>query len=174
MAFTTPRTWTDGELVNASIMNGHIRDNFNAMGPHLLVRKTADESVTSSTVLQDDDSLLFAIPANETWEFTMTMLWTAPVGFDMKWTFTWPGTGVVTTSWPLAGGTNPVIQTVNVSGTESDLDAIISTLQMTTFHGSVANGGSPGTFQFRWAQDTSSATPAVVKANSTLWGVKLA
>lgn len=29
MAPTTPRTWTDGELVTASIMNAHVRDNFN-------------------------------------------------------------------------------------------------------------------------------------------------
>lgn len=28
MAFTTPRTWVTGELVTASIMNTHVRDNF--------------------------------------------------------------------------------------------------------------------------------------------------
>lgn len=28
MAWTTPRTWTTGELVTASIMNTHVRDNF--------------------------------------------------------------------------------------------------------------------------------------------------
>lgn len=27
MAWTTPRTWTDTETVNASIMNAHVRDN---------------------------------------------------------------------------------------------------------------------------------------------------
>jgi hypothetical protein len=27
MAFTTPRTWTDGELVTASMLNAHVRDN---------------------------------------------------------------------------------------------------------------------------------------------------
>ena len=29
MAWTAPRTWVTGELVTASIMNAHIRDNFN-------------------------------------------------------------------------------------------------------------------------------------------------
>ena len=31
MAYTTPRTWTDGELVNKSIMDVHVRDNFVAV-----------------------------------------------------------------------------------------------------------------------------------------------
>lgn len=31
MAWTTPRTWTDTETVNASIMNTHVRDNLNEL-----------------------------------------------------------------------------------------------------------------------------------------------
>lgn len=33
MAWTTPRTWTTGELVTAAIMNAHIRDNQNTLNP---------------------------------------------------------------------------------------------------------------------------------------------
>jgi hypothetical protein len=33
MAWTTPRTWTTGELVTAAIMNAHIRDNQNVINP---------------------------------------------------------------------------------------------------------------------------------------------
>ena len=34
MAWTTPRTWVAGELVTASIMNTHVRDNLTALlGP---------------------------------------------------------------------------------------------------------------------------------------------
>ena len=40
------RTWTDGELVTAAIMNPHVRDNLDSMGPHSIVRKTADQSVS--------------------------------------------------------------------------------------------------------------------------------
>ena len=29
MAWTTPRTWTDGEVVGQTIHNAHVRDNFN-------------------------------------------------------------------------------------------------------------------------------------------------
>jgi len=34
MAWTTPRTWSTGEVVTASIMNTHIRDNLNAAFPN--------------------------------------------------------------------------------------------------------------------------------------------
>lgn len=36
---------------------------------HIQAIKTIDESVNNSDVLQDDDALLFAIGANETWRF---------------------------------------------------------------------------------------------------------
>lgn len=31
MAWTTPRTWTTGEIVTAAMMNTHVRDNLNAL-----------------------------------------------------------------------------------------------------------------------------------------------
>ena len=31
MAFTSPRTWVAGELVTASLLNTHLRDNLNAL-----------------------------------------------------------------------------------------------------------------------------------------------
>jgi len=33
MAWTTPRTWTTGELVTAAIMNAHVRDNQGVLNP---------------------------------------------------------------------------------------------------------------------------------------------
>ena len=38
MAWTTPRTWTAGELVSASIMNTHVRDNLDALAAPLVTR----------------------------------------------------------------------------------------------------------------------------------------
>ena len=34
MAWTTPRTWTDGEIPTAAILNTHITDNLNALSTH--------------------------------------------------------------------------------------------------------------------------------------------
>lgn len=36
MAWTTPRTWTDGEVVNASLLNAQIRDNLEEVSPAVL------------------------------------------------------------------------------------------------------------------------------------------
>jgi hypothetical protein len=36
MSWTTPRTWTDGELVTAVMMNAHVRDNMNALRDYML------------------------------------------------------------------------------------------------------------------------------------------
>ena len=33
MAWTTPRTYTTGEVITAAILNAHIRDNFNETAP---------------------------------------------------------------------------------------------------------------------------------------------
>jgi len=51
MAWTTPRTWTAGELVTATLLNTHLRDNLNALKalPAQGVNKTADTWTTSST-----------------------------------------------------------------------------------------------------------------------------
>lgn len=33
MTYTTPRTWSAGETVTASLMNAHLRDNLNSISP---------------------------------------------------------------------------------------------------------------------------------------------
>lgn len=48
MAWTTPRTWTTGELVTAAIMNTHVRDNFNTT-PAALVTALGDLTPATGT-----------------------------------------------------------------------------------------------------------------------------
>jgi hypothetical protein len=51
MAWTSPRTWSTGELVTASIMNTHVRDNLNALKtpPKGKVTLTGNVSTTSTS-----------------------------------------------------------------------------------------------------------------------------
>lgn len=53
MAWTLPRTWVDGELVNAALLNAQIRDNLNyLLAPNVAYLKTAAGVLTTtSTVL---------------------------------------------------------------------------------------------------------------------------
>lgn len=55
MAWTTPRTWTDGEVVTASIMNTHIRDNLLELraAPTCRVYRSTSLSLTGTVTLVD-------------------------------------------------------------------------------------------------------------------------
>ena len=87
MAWTTPKTWSAGETLTAANFNTHIRDNLLAINNHVHVRKTADQSVTSSTALVDDTHLTFAIAANEEWIFQLA-LWQSTGAGGMKFQMT--------------------------------------------------------------------------------------
>lgn len=50
MAWTTPRTWTTGEVVTASIMNTAVRDNFNETGPAVVFSASPGHLVGNEAV----------------------------------------------------------------------------------------------------------------------------
>ncbi len=56
--WVTPRTWTAGELVTASIMNAHVRDNLNALktpaGGYSVLNSGADIQTTSTSFTDID------------------------------------------------------------------------------------------------------------------------
>jgi len=172
MAWTAPRTWTDGELVTKAIMDPHVRDNFLAVGPHLVVRKPSDESVTSSTVQQNDDHLVMAVAANEVWRFEyMLRVDKGPGGMDIAWTF--PTAGYFSAQWMHGGtvdvhtGTSPTADQGLATGTAGDI-------AVAYIVGVYANGANAGNLQLQFAQNASNGVAAIMKTNSTLWAVKLA
>ena len=176
MAWTNPRTWTDTELVTAAIMNPHIRDNLNAV-PHLAVRKSADESLSSNTTLQNDDNLLLAVGVNEVWQIKLGILYRSTTTADFKMAFTFPSGEITASALASVGsvagyvrfeGSSPAAGSASVDG----LSATVSTYF--EIHGVFTNGGSAGNLQFQWAQNASDATATKVMTSSTLWAVKLA
>ena len=50
MAWTTPRTWADGEIPTAALMNTHIKDNLNAVSTHTHSGAAGDGSAALSGV----------------------------------------------------------------------------------------------------------------------------
>ena len=50
MAWTTPRTWADGEIPTAALMNTHVRDNLNAVSTHTHSGAAGDGSAALSSV----------------------------------------------------------------------------------------------------------------------------
>ena len=173
MAWTAPRTWTDGELVTAAIMNPHIRDNQLAEGPHLHARKSADENVTTTT-LQDDDNFQLTVAANEVWQVTLNLFVVTGAG-GMKSAWSFPASGNLY-GFMLGRDTGTAdfqnqVQSASDTPTVSYLAS--STGRLYHKEALFVNAGTAGTLIFRNALSTASGT-STVKANSTMWVVKLA
>lgn len=145
------------------------------------VRKTADETVTSSTAMQDDDELLFAVGASETWTFDFFIAYTAETS-DIKFVPSVP-TGT-TGRWFLHGlATNAAsttasdIKSTNTAFADGDavsVGGIGSTQTHAHIRGVIVTAGTSGNVVLRWAQAGSNVTGAVVKAGSYLVAVRRA
>jgi hypothetical protein len=149
-------------------------DNFDLLGPHLIARKTIDESLTSNTTFQDDDIMQLPVLANETWKCEFGVWFTGGAG-NLKIQFTFPTGGVIgfsvaailaanlTAFQFFQGSTSPSTSANFICQTGNTYLPIV---------GIYANGGTAGTVIMQWAQNTSNATPTTVKANSSVWGMK--
>ena len=135
--------------------------------------KGADESVTSSTTLQNDDALFLQLTANSTWIFIgFASLTGAAIGSgDFKGQFTAPsGSTVVveaigystSSAGPLNGN---AVRAASATFTAGINGATASPLLLI---GSVIVGNTSGNLQLQWAENTSSGTPTVVKAGAFL------
>jgi len=179
MAWTAPRTWTDGELVTKAIMDPHVRDNFLAVGPHLIARRTTDQSVTSSTVLVNDDTLQLTVAASEIWQIEFNLLYEADAAGDLKLSFSFPTSGVCYSHAAHldAGGAVTVTQ-LRLTATDGSSmplpGAGAASPRWQPLSVLFINSTNAGTLILRWAQNTSNATATKVLTHSTIWAVKLA
>ena len=142
-----------------------------------IVRKTANETVNNSSVLQNDDHLLKALAANEVWLFEavlwytsgatpdIKLAWTVPAGATLAWS-TLNGVNAAGASWE--GGAAE-----STSGTARDFASGAGT-RLTHVVGYVANGATAGNLQLQWAQNTANASDTIMLANSILRATLLA
>lgn len=145
------------------------------------VYKSADETVTNSAALQNDDQLLFAIPASEAWAFKFVIFYNGGTTTDFKIGITVP-TGATRLIWssigPPTGQT--VLATINEMGPVTTSGGNVSfggmgvgVPVMVTIDGTILNGTTAGNVQLQWAQDVAAATNTVVQAGSYLDARKL-
>ena len=140
------------------------------------VRKSSDQTVTSSTTLVNDSQLKFAVAANETYIFQAWLYTYAADGTpDIKVTFTGPsGSTVLWSSSQVifnAGGST-TLTVVSAGGTAADL-FVDSNLRAIQLYGTILNSSTAGDLQFQFAQNTSSANGTSVKAGSSIFGIKV-
>lgn len=144
------------------------------------VVKTSDESVTSSTTLQDDDELLFAVGANEEWVVEFFLRCDGATGGDFKATVSAPsgstgwagvvGPGTTATTFENATANNQ-LQNIGAAPPVGMLGTGNSVLVLVSAY--IAVGGTSGNVVLQWAQQASSGTATRVLIGSHLTAHKV-
>lgn len=181
MAFTAPTTRATDFLVTAAVWNTEHVDNMNTAWPHLVVRRTSNQSVTSSTALVNDDTLQLTVGANEVWLFEFVLRYDGLGAADIRISFAIPAGATVDAAslapsdaagayqdaqWISMATSDATVFTFACSGANQN--------RINPIKGLYVGAGTAGTFILRWAQGTSNATATRMLTNSTLWAVKLA
>ena len=137
------------------------------------VTKTGDESVSSSTVIQDDDELFFTATSGAVYEIEVMLVYASPagggtpelkVGFGEDSTargvFGYPGGIWATNDSAVQGTTILANQTATVATGTATGNRGFKALGVYT--------GGGGTFRVQWAQNVSGVNATVVRAGSVL------
>lgn len=135
--------------------------------------KSADESVTSSTTLQNDDELFASVLANTNYVFEGVFNFTGDTNADFKMAFTFP-TGAelymhfmtydtALTNFGSFAQYNPASGTSSAGGVGG-----ATTYRPTHVRGSLFVGGTAGTLQLQWAQNASNAAATILRKGSLL------
>lgn len=129
--------------------------------------KTTDETVANSTVLQDDDVLLFTPTINRTYNFMLLLLFNAPATPDLKYAFSVPAGATIN------GMTNNTVGvTATSSWTDLTADQVVTGsvgADATVFvTGRIVMGATAGAVTLQWAQNTSNAAATAVLAGAML------
>lgn len=163
-------TWAAGQVLTASDVNSWFVP--------LAVYKSADESVTSSTVLQNDDVLLVSVAASASYRFECFINYEGGTqgSSDIKWGWTFPSglTMRYGADYLSTGGTVQVGAIKIQTDTPTAGSTGAGNLRYIRMHGSVLVSSTAGTLQFQWSQSTSSGTATIVHASSYLMLDRLA
>lgn len=173
MVWTSPRTWVAGEKPSAATMNLHIRDNLNALNGY--VAKTADQSITSSTVQTNDTHLLYTIGATGTYvvDVYLWALSAANAAGDLNVGFSFPtGTFSLQGFGPDVGLASGTVQTGSwfansaITTGVAALSFGLSTGQVGIHLHGLFVATATGTLRLQWAQFASSGSASTLKSGS--------
>lgn len=149
-------------------LDGGVNENTLGGGGMSLIVKEANETVNNSNTLQDDDELLFAVAANEVWQFEGVLALSTNATPDFQLTFTGPA-GAVGSFTAIYGD----VASGNVDAGSGGLANAVGLASanagaMVRFWGGIHNGANAGNLTLRWAQLTADASATTVLAGSYL------
>ena len=128
------------------------------------VRKTADETVVNSAVLQNDDHLLVAVNANTSYALTVCLRYyygsPSSAGTDIAWSIPAAGAMYEISAWrsETASLINATAELTLDGGGATDFAYLTQYLYI--------GGANAGTLQLQWAQNTQHNTANTIYANS--------
>lgn len=125
--------------------------------------KTANESITNSTVLQEDDELFFGLVAHTTYTVQGVLIYTSAVtNPDVTVAFEVPTAATMTISVIAGEGNVNVGQKLyQESGVGQDFDIAANDFAHLQISGVVITGDNAGDFMVKWAQQQVHATPTI-------------
>jgi hypothetical protein len=142
------------------------------VGASRTVYKTDDESVTSSTAVQDDDHLTLTVAADAVYALDTFLDVEGDVDGDFKLTFTGPSgaTGSWTPDGISNGNANNIgqIKRGRVALGTDDSVGVTGDGTIVTPRGQITTSSTAGSLTLRWAQNGSDETATTLKAGSWL------
>ena len=136
------------------------------------VYKTADESVTSSITLQDDNHLVFAVEASSLYVAKYTLYYAnGDAASDAKFGWTVPAAATFLAGFAGAGAasTDPTAATSMSTAyitTGSNVIGVMSANARVSVEAIFTISATPGNVTLQWAQNASSGTALTLKAGS--------
>lgn len=148
-------SFSAGEILTAAALNAAL--------PIAPAVKSADETVTSSTVLQNDDHLFVSVAANTTYLLELVFVFNANASGDLKTTFTVPASTTGTLLATSDAGTSAGVSMTSTAvwdGTGAD--------EQGRMWGRVVTSSTSGTVRLQWAQNASFGTGTIIRNGSFL------
>lgn len=167
----------------ASVTNANITDGRTQAWPYtadVFVRKTADQSVTSSITLVDDTHLQVPVAANAVYAVRTWLLYVA--GSTGKLKLGWSGPTSATLDWNVGAlATTAVVASSDfwfgsntIGGTDLAGGLGAGTPLVAQPTGTLVTSTTAGLLKFRFAQSASDATATTIKQNSWLLMTRVA
>lgn len=145
------------------------------------VAKPSNETLASSTTLQDDDDLTFEIGANETWLVEYRLFYSSPTAADLKMDISGPSGvagsyGIVALDTAATGTSGDVtVPSDNSLATDQVLGGAGFDVRLTAIVlATIRNGATAGSVTLRWAQNVSDADSTIVYKDASLVAHKVA
>jgi len=134
-----------------------------------VVRKSADESIASSSALQDDDQLQFQTVAGMPYEIELLVIYANSGGTkaDIKGELSEDATARGSTMWVglSTADAAQTLTTTDVGGVSATFGTAVAKRVIRALAHHVGNGGL---FKFRWAQNTVDPAATTVYTGSVL------